>query len=227
MNNFKEITKQIEEARGRSPYDQEVTLIAVTKKVEMDRVNEAIRDGTLEVAENRVQDLLERFPSYEGDFKMHFIGHLQRNKVSQLLDLPIELIHGVDSLRLAKEIDKEAKKRGFVQNILVQVSVAGEKQKFGLERDELEDFFMAVSDLAHIRVEGLMMMAPFTDNPEETRPFFKITKDIFDYYKENNYNNVYMNSLSMGMTNDFGVAIEEGSTMVRIGTGLFPRRIDE
>lgn len=227
MNNFKEITKQIEEARSRSPYDQEVTLIAVTKKVEMDRVNEAIRDGTLEVAENRVQDLLERFPSYEGDFKMHFIGHLQRNKVSQLLDLPIELIHGVDSLRLAKEIDKEAKKRGFVQNILVQVSVAGEKQKFGLERDELEDFFMAVSDLAHIRVEGLMMMAPFTDNPEETRPFFKITKDIFDYYKENNYNNVYMNSLSMGMTNDFGVAIEEGSTMVRIGTGLFPRRIDE
>lgn len=227
MSKIKDIQEKINNARDKSPHHQDVTLIAVTKKVDMEDVNQGIQEGLYHVAENRVQDLLKRFPEYKGEFKMHFIGHLQRNKVSQLLTLPIELIHGVDSIRLAKEINKEAKKLGIIQKILVQVSVAGEEQKFGLTKDELDDFFESISEFEHLQVEGLMMMAPLVENPEEARPFFKISKDIFDYYSKNNYNNVYMNYLSMGMTNDFEIAIEEGSTMVRIGTGLFPRRIDE
>lgn len=198
----------------------DVTLIAVTKYQEVEQINQMIDLGIADIGESRVQDLLLKLPEISPQKKLHFIGHLQRNKVKDLLD-EVYLIQSVDSLRLAREINRQAGETNRIIDILIQVNIAHEEAKFGFSETELDQAFDEISQMNHIRVQGLMMMAPKVDNPEEVRGYFRKMKELFDYYADINYNNIYMKYLSMGMTNDYIIALEEGSNMIRIGTALF------
>lgn len=197
-----------------------VTLVAVTKYQTLEAMNQMIALGIADVGESRVQDLLLKLPEISPERRIHFIGHLQRNKVKDIIEV-VHLIHSVDSLRLAKEINRQAKRVGRVIDILIQVNIAKEEAKYGFEEEDLESVLSQVAQLENLRVQGLMMMAPLEDDPEDARCYFRKMKELFDYYANLNYNNVYMKYLSMGMTNDYKIALEEGSNMIRIGTALF------
>ena len=220
------IRKACEKA-GRSP--QEVTLIAVSKTNPAASVIDAVTEGgQLVFGENKVQELCEKMDEVSealpGQKLMwHMIGHLQRNKVKYLMGR-VELIHSVDSLRLAEEIDKESKKAGIISPILLEVNMAEEESKFGLKAPEVKPLLQQLSSLEHIRVEGLMTIAPFVTDPEENRPIFRRMHELFIDIKGENMDNINMNILSMGMTGDYQVAVEEGATMVRVGTGIFGAR---
>lgn len=221
QDNFREVEQRIEAACRRSGRDpKEVTLIAVSKTKPVEMLQEAYDFGTRIFGENKVQELTEKYDQLPKDIHWHLIGHLQRNKVKYIID-KVDLIHSVDSVRLAEAIDKEAQKHGITANILIEVNVAGEESKFGISPEENESFIEKIAGFSHIKVCGLMTIAPFVENPEENRPYFQRLRKLSVDIAAKKVNNVTMSILSMGMTNDFEVAVEEGATMVRVGTGLF------
>ncbi|NBI99625.1 YggS family pyridoxal phosphate-dependent enzyme [Lachnospiraceae bacterium] len=202
---------------------EEVTLIAVSKTKPVEVLREAYDLGVRVFGENKVQELTEKFGALPTDIHWHMIGHLQTNKVKYIVE-KAELIHSVDSLRLAQAIEKEAAKRGLTSDILVEVNVAEEKSKFGVRVNEVISFIETLAQFPHLHVCGLMTIAPFVENPEENRPIFKNLHKLSVDIAHKNIDNVNVNILSMGMTNDYEVAIEEGATMVRVGTGIFGAR---
>lgn len=221
---FLQVRKNIEEAAkraGRRP--EEITLLPVTKTQPMEVLEKAYQLGMRMAGENHVQEIVEKKQHFGDRVHFHMIGHLQRNKVRQVLD-KVELIHSVDSLRLARDIDRIGGELGLCPRILIEVNVAGEESKYGISVEELPDMLEQLSSLAHLRVEGLMTIAPFVEDPEENRPVFRTLRQLFIDNKSNPFHNIEMNVLSMGMTNDYQVAIEEGATLVRIGTALFGAR---
>ena len=222
--NLEQVRKNIEEAcRAVNRDPGEVTLISVSKTKPVSMLQEAYDAGSRDFGENKVQEIMDKYPQLPSDIRWHMIGHLQRNKVKYIVD-KVALIHSVDSVRLAETIDKEAAKKGIVVNVLLEVNMAKEDTKFGLMPEEVMDFIHEIVRFQHIKVQGLMTIAPFVENPEENRIHFaNLRKLSVDIAKEK-VDNVNMSILSMGMTNDFEVAIEEGATMVRIGTAIFGER---
>ena len=198
-------------------------LVAATKYIDEKEVEKLEECGVMIYGENKVQDFLKKYEDYHGKGVWHFIGTLQTNKVKYIID-KVELIHSVDSFHLAKQIEKEAVKKNVEAQILVQVNIAQEDTKFGIDGPEVIALVEEISKLSHVHVRGLMTSAPFVDNPEENRCYFKKLHQLFIDIREKNIDNVSMDILSMGMTNDYEVAIEEGSTMVRVGTGIFGAR---
>ncbi len=226
--NIEVIRKRIEKAAikaGRNPSD--IKLIAVTKNVEPQNIIEAIEAGVVDFGENRVQELLNKANIIEEksdkNIKWHMIGHLQTNKVKYIVD-KITMIHSLDSLKLAQEIDRKAQKLGKTIDVLIQVNIAEEVTKFGLKKYEVLDFVQMVGSLKNIKVKGLMTIAPFAENPEQVRFVFSGLRKIFIDICRKNINNIDMKYLSMGMSNDFEIAIEEGANIVRIGTAIFGKR---
>lgn len=206
---------------GRNP--DEVTLIAVSKTKPVSSLMEAYRCGCRHFGENKVQELVSKYEQLPKNIKWHMIGHLQRNKVKYVVDKAY-LIHGVDSLKLAEEISKESMKRNITAHILIEVNMAKEETKFGVPEAEAEALVKEISLLPSIQIEGLMIIAPYVENPEKNRQYFVGLRQLSVDIKEKNIDNVNMNALSMGMTGDYTVAVEEGATYVRVGTGIFGER---
>lgn len=221
---LKEVEKNIQMACKNAGRDRkEVTLIAVSKTKPSSMIEEAYACGIRDFGENKVQELVSKEEILPKDIKWHQIGHLQRNKVKYIVG-KVALIHSVDSLRLAVQIDQDAAKADIVCPILLEVNVAREESKFGFLEEEVMDAVEKISQLSHVQINGLMTIAPFVENPEENRIYFKKLKQLSVDINSKNIDNVYMNELSMGMTGDYMVAVEEGSTFVRVGTGIFGER---
>ena len=222
--NYKEVEKHVEEACKRAGRKrEEVTLIAVSKTKPVSMIEELLPLKVTEFGENKVQELTAKAEVLPANLHWHMIGHLQRNKVKYIVDKAC-LIHSVDSLRLAEEISKEAQKKQVTANILIEVNVAEEESKFGESTEEALSLVEQVSLLPNIAVKGLMTIAPYVENPEENRWIFQKLKNLSIDIKGKNFDNVTMDVLSMGMTGDYEVAIEEGATHVRVGTGIFGER---
>ena len=222
--NLKEVQENILKAcekSGRNPED--VTLIAVSKTKPVPMLQEIYDENIRDFGENKVQELVEKYDELPQDIKWHMIGHLQRNKVKYVVGRAA-LIHSVDSVRLAEAIDQEAEKKGIVMPVLVEVNVASEESKFGVRVEECADFIENIAKMEHISVEGLMTIAPFVENAEDNRKYFAKLRELSVDISAKNIDNVNMRDLSMGMTGDYEVAIEEGATMVRVGTGIFGER---
>ncbi|MCI8494439.1 MAG: YggS family pyridoxal phosphate-dependent enzyme [Lachnospiraceae bacterium] len=222
--NLNQVCENIEKACkkvGRDP--KEVTLIAVSKTKPVSMIQEAYDAGSRDFGENKVQEIMDKHPVLPPDIRWHMIGHLQRNKVKYIIDKTV-LIHSVDSLRLAQEISAQAQKKQVTADILVEVNIAQEESKFGTSRDEAIQLVEDISKLPHIYIKGLMTIAPFVTNPEDNRVHFQQIRELSVDIAKKNIDNVTMSVLSMGMTGDYMVAIEEGSTMVRVGTGIFGER---
>lgn len=221
---LEEVERRIEEACRRAGRKrEEVTLIAVSKTKPVETLKEAYDLGIRVFGENKVQELTEKYEALPKDIHWHMIGHLQTNKVKYIAD-KVELIHSVDSLKLAETIEKEAAKHDRTIDILVEVNVAQEESKFGLKVEEVIPFVEKIAGFPHINVRGLMTIAPFVENPEKNRSVFADLRKLSVDIMEKNIDNVNVSILSMGMTNDYEVAIEEGATMVRVGTGIFGAR---
>lgn len=186
-------------------------------------LEEIYGEGIRDFGENKVQELTEKYEVMPSDIKWHMIGHLQRNKVKYIVD-KAELIHSVDSVRLAETISREAVKKEVTVDILIEVNVAEEESKFGLKTEEVVSMVEKIAEFPNIRIRGLMTIAPYVENSEENRTIFKKLRKLSVDIAEKNIDNVNMSVLSMGMTNDYEVAIEEGATMVRVGTGIFGER---
>ncbi len=217
LNNIKAACDKV----GRN-YD-EVTLIAVSKTKPLSDIEQLISHGVNEYGENKVQELVDKYENVSKPVNWHLIGHLQTNKVKYIVD-KAKLIHSVDSFHLAKEIDKEAKKKNVVAEILIQVNIAHEDTKFGINENDVYELLNQIKDLHNVKVRGLMTIAPFVENAEENRVHFRNLYQLLLDIKSKNIDNIDMSILSMGMTNDYMVAIEEGATMVRVGTGIFGER---
>jgi len=202
---------------------EDVRLIAVSKTKPVSALEEAYAYGCRDFGENKVQELVEKYDVMPKDIRWHMIGHLQRNKVKYIVD-KVYLIHSVDSLRLAQEIEKEAAKHEKTVNILIEVNVAGEESKFGASVEDAAALVEEIAKMPHIRVKGLMTIAPYVEDAEENRPYFEKLKKIYVDIIHKNIDNVFMEELSMGMTGDYEVAITEGATYVRVGTGIFGER---
>ena len=223
-DNYRSIRKQVDETAlkcGRQP--EEITLIAVSKTKPLEDIEELIQIGVKDFGEYKVQELCDKYERVSAPVRFHQIGHLQTNKVKYVVD-KASLIHSVDSLKLAKELQKEAAKRQIISEILIEVNVAEEATKFGLHTEEVLPFVQEIAKFANIHVNGLMTIAPFVENPEENRKYFRTLKQLSLDIISKNIDNINMNVLSMGMTNDYKVAIEEGATMVRVGTAIFGAR---
>ncbi len=222
--NLEQVEHESQEACRRSKRDRsEVTLIAVSKTKPVETLQEAYDLGVRVFGENKVQEMADKYEALPDDIQWHLIGHLQRNKVKYIIDKAV-LIHSVDSLRLAETIEKEAQKRDITAHILLEVNVAKEESKFGVFPEDLEELVDQIAKLPHIQVDGLMTIAPFVADPEENRPVFRELRKLSVDITKKKVDNVTMSVLSMGMTNDYQVAIEEGATMVRVGTGIFGAR---
>ena len=222
--NVIEVEKNIQDACDRAGRSrEEVRLIAVSKTKPVSDIEEVLTTGILDYGENKVQELSDKYDVLPKNIRWHMIGHLQRNKVKYLIGKTV-LIHSVDSLRLAEQIEHEAAKADTIMNVLIEVNVAGEESKFGTTCNEAIELVRAVAALKHVKIKGLMTIAPFTDHPEDNRIYFKKLKQLSVDIKSKNIDNVDMDELSMGMTGDYEVAIEEGATMVRVGTGIFGER---
>lgn len=223
--NLKRVEERIQYACQRANRDRsEVTLIAVSKTKPLPMLESIYQAGIREFGENKVQELCEKQEALPSDIHWHMIGHLQRNKVKQTIDKAC-LIHSVDSIRLAKQIEEEAAKRNKIMPILIEVNAAEEESKFGITIPETEAFVREISVYPHILIKGLMTIAPFVENPEDNRIYFYNLKQLFVDINQKNIDNVCMDILSMGMTNDYEIAIEEGATHIRVGTGIFGERI--
>ncbi len=223
-SNLQEVERKIIEAckkAGRARED--ITLIAVSKTKPVPMLREIYDLGVRDFGENKVQELTDKEPQLPADLRWHMIGHLQRNKVKQVIDKAV-LIHSVDSVRLAKTIEAEAAKKDIIVQILLEVNVAEEDSKFGLKLDEVLSAVEKIATMPHVRIKGLMTIAPFVENPEENRTVFAQLQKLSVDIAEKNIDNVSVDILSMGMTNDYQVAIEEGATMIRVGTGIFGER---
>ena len=222
--NLREVEERIAKACERVGRDKnEVTLIAVSKTKPVEAIREAMEYGAVHFGENKVQEIVDKYETISEPLNWHMIGHLQRNKVKYIVD-KVVLIHSVDSLRLAEQIHEEAKKKQVIVPILIEVNVAGEESKFGVRPEETFDLVKQISLLSNVKIMGLMTIAPFVSNPEDNRVHFKKLYELNIDIKSKNIDNVCMDVLSMGMTGDYEVAVEEGATMVRVGTGIFGER---
>lgn len=215
--NIKEACKRA----GRTSED--VTLIAVSKTKPVSMLLAAYEHGCRHFGENKVQELVDKYEQLPKDIKWHMIGHLQRNKVKYIVDKAY-LIHGVDSLRLAEEISKEAAKKKVTAHILVEINIAKEDTKFGADKEDALHLVSEIAKLPSVKIEGLMTIAPFVENPEKNRQYFADLKQLSVDIMRKNIDNVNMSVLSMGMTGDYEAAVEEGATYVRVGTGIFGER---
>lgn len=223
-DNLKSVQASIEQARQNSCEKQEVTLVAVTKTIDVGPMKEVLKEGVSCFGENKVQEILSKYEKFPDTVKWHLIGTLQSNKVKYIID-KVEMIHSLDRMSLAKEIDRRAKEIGVVMKCLIQVNISQEESKHGLDKAEALKFIEEVAqNFSHIQVLGLMGMAPFVEDAEGARPYFRQLKELFEEAKNLNLGTGQMKYLSMGMTNDYTVAIEEGSNMVRVGTGIFGKR---
>ena len=223
-DNLKNVQNNIEKAcqkSGREP--QEVTLVAVSKTKPVEMLQEAYDAGARVFGENKVQEIMDKYDELPSDIQWHMIGHLQRNKVKYIID-KVSMIHSVDSVRLAQTIEAEAAKKDLVMPVLIEVNVAEEESKFGLSVEEVIPFLEEISSYPHIAVKGLMTIAPFVEDAELNREVFVKLKKLSVDIAAKNINNISMSVLSMGMTGDYQVAVEEGATMVRVGTGIFGER---
>ena len=224
VENLAEVEKHICEACARAGRSRdEVTLIAVSKTKPVSMIEELLPGGTRDFGENKVQELVDKYEVLPKDIHWHLIGHLQRNKVKYVVDKAC-LIHSVDSMRLAETISEEGGKKGVTVPVLIEVNVAGEESKFGVTLEETEGLVREIAKLPSIQIKGLMTIAPYVEDPEENRVHFSRLKQLSVDIKNKNIDNVSMDVLSMGMTGDYQVAIEEGATMVRVGTGIFGER---
>lgn len=222
--NLAQVQKNIEESCGNVNRDPgEVTLIAVSKTKPVEMLREAYDAGARVFGENKVQEIVDKYDHMPSDVKWHMIGHLQRNKVKCIVD-KVAMIHSVDSFRLAETIEKEAAKKNVTVPILIEVNVAQEESKYGLKPEEVLPFIEEIADFSHIQIKGLMTIAPYVENAEENREIFRELKKLSVDIAAKNINNVTMSVLSMGMTGDYMVAVQEGATMVRVGTGIFGAR---
>ena len=222
--NLLEVEEKICAACKRAGRDRgEVTLIAVSKTKPVEMLEACMDNGITVFGENKVQELCEKYEVLPKDLHWHMIGHLQRNKVKYITD-KVELIHSVDSLRLAQAISDDAVKKGVNVDILIEVNVGEEDSKFGLKTEETENLVREISELPNVFIKGLMTIAPYTEVAEENRTIFRTLKQLSVDIERKNIDNVSMSVLSMGMTGDYEVAIEEGATMVRVGTGIFGER---
>ena len=201
----------------------DVTLIAVSKTKPVELLQEAYDAGVRDFGENKVQEIMDKYDKLPSDIRWHMIGHLQRNKVKYIID-KVVLIHSVDSLRLAEEISKQAQKHNLTMPILVELNIGAEDTKFGTSLEEAIALVKEISLLPNIQIKGLMTVAPFVDDAQENRHYFNAMKHLSVDIMKENIDNVCMDILSMGMTGDYEVAIEEGATMVRVGTGIFGER---
>ena len=223
--NLANVEKNIEQAcknAGRSR--DEVTLIAVSKTKPVEMLQKIYDENIRDFGENKVQELCSKMEQLPSDIRWHMIGHLQRNKVKYIVG-KVELIHSVDTYRLAEEINIQAKKQNVIVPILVEVNIAHEESKFGISAEDAILLVEDISKLENIRIKGLMTIAPYVENPEDNRLYFRKIKQLSVDITNKNIDNVSMEILSMGMTGDYMVAIEEGATMVRVGTGIFGERI--
>lgn len=222
--NLMNVEKRIEDACKRANRArEEVTLIAVSKTKPVPMLEEIYQEGVRDFGENKVQELTDKFEQLPSDIKWHMIGHLQRNKVKYIVD-KVKLIHSVDSVRLAEAIEQEAAKKEVEVDILIEVNVAEEDSKFGLKVEEVLPVVETIAAFPHVHIKGLMTIAPYVENPEENRDVFARLRKLSVDIAKKNIDNVSVEILSMGMTNDYEVAIEEGATMVRVGTGIFGER---
>ena len=223
-SNLKEVESKIQEACKKANRSrEEVTLIAVSKTKPVSMLQEVYNLGIRNFGENKVQELIEKHPQLPSDIQWHMIGHLQRNKVKQVID-KATLIHSVDSLRLAEAIEMEAAKKNIVADILIEVNIAEEDSKYGFKEGEVLLAVEQIAKFPHVRIKGLMTIAPFVENPEENRIVFARLRKLSVDIESKNIDNVSVGILSMGMTNDYQVAIEDGATMIRVGTGIFGER---
>lgn len=218
MNNIKENVKRI-----LTEIPQGVILIAATKGRSVEEIKEAIDAGIKIIGENYVQEAEKKFREIGRGVKWHLIGHLQRNKVEKALNI-FDCIETVDSFSLAKEIDKYAEKKGIIFPVFIEINSGREQQKSGIFPEDIEKFISELSGLKNIKIEGLMTMGPLVDNPEDIRPYCRLTKELFEKIKEKNIPNLEMNYLSMGMSDTYKVSIEEGANIIRIGTAIFEQR---
>ncbi len=224
--NYKNILKKIEfakERRTRMSKIDNVTLVAVTKNHDVTAMREAIDAGAVHIGENRTQEAKEKFSTLERDVTWHLIGHLQTNKAKVAAKL-FDLIHSVDSLKLANAINEAAKSLDKVQDVLIQVNLAKEEQKFGVYKEDLLSLAKEADEMQNLRLRGIMLIAPNYTDKEETRPLFREMYDIFGDLQTRTFKRAEINILSMGMTGDFEIAVEEGSNLVRVGTGIFGAR---
>jgi pyridoxal phosphate enzyme (YggS family) len=224
-DNLKTIMDRIAAAAqraGREPFSTK--LVAVTKTVNVERIREAVAAGAVILGENRVQEAKEKIKQLSAIASWHLIGHLQTNKAKYAVKL-FDMIHSVDSLELAKELDKQAAKIGKIQNVLVEVSIAGEASKAGVSVADVVGLVKDAAKLKNISIKGLMTIPPFLDNPEEVRPYFRALRELATSITKENISGVSMQELSMGMSEDFETAVEEGATIVRVGSAIFGKRL--
>lgn len=222
--NLKYVNERIQKSCLKAGRDEkEVTLIAVSKTKPVSDLMEAYQEGCREFGENKVQELVDKYEVMPKDIHWHMIGHLQTNKVKYIVD-KVTMIHSVDSIKLAREISKEAQKKQVTVSILIEVNVAGEESKFGVSMEEAEPVIRKIALLDGIKICGLMTIAPYVEDEEKNRQYFADLKQLSVDIATKNIDNVNMNVLSMGMTGDYAVAIEEGATYVRVGTGIFGER---
>lgn len=221
--NYLDVKRRVEEAAIKSGRAKDaVTLIAVSKTKPVSDIKQAVEAGAFRLGENKVQEIMEKYDSFP-DVEWHLIGHLQTNKVKYIID-KVKLIHSVDSLRLAQEISKRAKQHGTTMDVLVEVNIGGEESKSGVAPEAAEELCLDIAKLENISVKGLMTVAPIVENSEDARVYFRKMNKLFVDIRDKSYDNIDMEYLSMGMTNDFEVAIEEGANLVRVGTAIFGKR---
>ncbi len=219
MKTIKENYLKVKEEVGEN-----VTLIAVTKTRNPQEINQVIEAGAEDIGENKVQEIMDKFDRVN-PVRWHMIGHLQTNKVKYIID-KVHMIHSVDSIKLAEEIDKRAGQNGIVMNVLVQINPAQEESKFGIKIEETEKIINTILNKCYnIRIKGLMCIAPYADEPEEVCAVFANAKETFERLKKISHPNLELAYLSMGMSNDYAVAIKEGSNMVRVGSSIFGPRV--
>ena len=224
VSNLEAVKKNISVACEKADRGfSDVTLVAVTKTQSADKISELTNLGVKNIGENRVQEILEKHPLIDPGVIWHMIGHLQTNKVKSIID-KVSLIHSVDSYKLAAEIDKQAKAREKIMEILIEINIAGEESKYGIKPDELFGLLKDIAAFPNIMVKGLMCIAPYVENPEENRLYFRKMRRMFVDSAGMSANNISMKYLSMGMTNDYEVAILEGANIIRVGTGIFGPR---
>jgi len=224
--NIADILKNVEASANKVGKTlDDITVIAVTKTVDYKRANEAIEAGLNNLGENRVQEFMNKYEQMDNsNINWHIIGHLQTNKVKYIIN-KVKLIHSLESLSLAEEINKRSKQNGVVTEVLIELNIGEEESKFGIKNNELIDFIKSVENLEYIKIVGLMTVAPYAENKEDVRWVFKEMKNLYDVVSNISFKNVQMKYLSMGMTNDYDVAIEEGSNVIRIGTAIFGSRV--
>ncbi len=223
-DNLKHVESRVAEACRRSNRRREdVCLIAVSKTKPVSMIEEVLAEGVLDFGENKPQELRDKYEVLPKDLRWHMIGNLQRNKVKYVVGRAV-MIHSVGSLELAREIEKEAAKHDIIMPCLIEVNMAKEASKGGIAPEDAIGFARSISDLPHVHVEGLMTIAPFVTDPEANRVHFRGLKNLAVDIDMQNIDNICMRHLSMGMTGDYEVAIEEGATMVRVGTGIFGER---